>query len=314
MTPPSSIEKPARRPGLYRRRIFPARLDREMDTTETRRIRAEVCGPLVGEVVEIGFGTGHNLPYLPAAVSRLIAIEPDDYVRARAGERLRNTKVAVEIVPGTAERLPLPDCVRRRSAEHLDAVHRRRPKRRARRALAGAATRRHIPLRRTRPVAGPPSRPLAAPTQPTPTAIRRWLQPRPGHRRAHQLVGPLSRCDQLLLPRRRPQDPRLDHAGPSNDTAIDICGGALTPRRDALPPHARQRQRPARHPTTASGNRVREAPRVLGGTVRSDVAGPRLRGVRHPGQHVHRGRVVRPARRGRCRRVRRALRDPPDRR
>ena len=109
MTPPSSIEKPARRPGLYRRRIFPARLDREMDTTETRRIHAEVCGPLVGEVVEIGFGTGHNLPYLPAAVSRLIAVEPDDYVRARADERLRNTTVAVEIVPGTAERLPLPD-------------------------------------------------------------------------------------------------------------------------------------------------------------------------------------------------------------
>ena len=88
MTSRHRIETPALRPGFYRRRIFPARLDREMDTAETRLIRKEVCGPLVGEVVEVGFGTGHNLPYLPATVSRLIA---------------------VEVVPGTAERLPLPD-------------------------------------------------------------------------------------------------------------------------------------------------------------------------------------------------------------
>jgi len=72
---------------------------------------------------------------------------------------------------------------------HLDAVHRRRPTRRARRDLAGTATRRHIPLRRTRPLARPPNRPLATPTQPTPTALRRRLQPHPGHRRDHQL-GP----------------------------------------------------------------------------------------------------------------------------
>jgi SAM-dependent methyltransferase len=97
------------RAGFYRRRIFPARLDREMDTAETRRIRTEVCAPLVGEVVEIGFGTGHNVPYLPAAVRRLIAVEPDEYVRARAHERLRNTTVDVEVVAGSAERLPLPD-------------------------------------------------------------------------------------------------------------------------------------------------------------------------------------------------------------
>jgi SAM-dependent methyltransferase len=109
MTSPRRIETPPRRAGFYRRRIFPARLDREMDTVETLRIRTEVCGPLVGEVVEVGFGTGHNLPYLPATVCRLIAVEPDEYVRALAGERLRNTTVAVEVIAGAAERLPLPD-------------------------------------------------------------------------------------------------------------------------------------------------------------------------------------------------------------
>ena len=202
MTSRLRIETPALRPGFYRRRIFPACLDREMDTAETRRIRKEVCGPLVGEVVEVGFGTGHNLPYLPATVSRLIAVEPDEYVRALADERLRHTTVAVEIVAGTAERLPLPDAsvdaalstwtlctVDDPSAVLAEISRVLRPRRRT-------------PLRRARPVTRPPSRPLAAPTQPTATALQRWLQPRPGHCRADQCVEVAPRGGQRLLPRR----------------------------------------------------------------------------------------------------------------
>ena len=37
-------------------------MKRAMDDEEHRRIRSAVCGPLAGEVVEIGFGTGLNLP------------------------------------------------------------------------------------------------------------------------------------------------------------------------------------------------------------------------------------------------------------
>ena len=72
--PPAQIDGP--RPGFYERRILPKILDVIMDTEETRRVRAEVCAPLVGEVLEIGFGTGHNLPYLPPAVTRILAVDP----------------------------------------------------------------------------------------------------------------------------------------------------------------------------------------------------------------------------------------------
>jgi hypothetical protein len=38
----------------YGDHVFPRVLDRALDTAETRRIRAEVCAPLRGDVLEIG--------------------------------------------------------------------------------------------------------------------------------------------------------------------------------------------------------------------------------------------------------------------
>ncbi len=58
------------------------------NTKETRRIRAKVCAPLRGEVLEIGFGTGLNLPHLPPSVGRLLAVDPLQRGRDLAEERL----------------------------------------------------------------------------------------------------------------------------------------------------------------------------------------------------------------------------------
>ena len=41
-------------------------------------LRRRVCEGLDGEVVEIGFGSGLNLPFYPATVTRVAAIEPAD--------------------------------------------------------------------------------------------------------------------------------------------------------------------------------------------------------------------------------------------
>jgi hypothetical protein len=41
----------------------------------TGKTRARVCAGLAGDVVEIGFGTGHNLPYLPVEVTLLRVVE-----------------------------------------------------------------------------------------------------------------------------------------------------------------------------------------------------------------------------------------------
>ncbi len=59
---------------LYERRLFPKILDFTMKPLE--RYRADVIAPAHGQVLEIGFGTGLNLPHYPCAVQRLTAVDP----------------------------------------------------------------------------------------------------------------------------------------------------------------------------------------------------------------------------------------------
>ena len=79
------------------------------NTKETRRIRAIVCEPLVGEVVEIGFGTGLNLPYLPPSVRRLVAVDPLQRGRDIAAARLGDSHVVVDFVGIDGQYLELED-------------------------------------------------------------------------------------------------------------------------------------------------------------------------------------------------------------
>jgi ubiquinone/menaquinone biosynthesis C-methylase UbiE len=101
--------------GLYGDHVFPRIMNLVMNTKETRRIRERVCSPLRGEVVEIGFGTGHNLPFLPADVSRLRAVDPLAKGRDLAAGRLASAGCEVEFVGVDGQHLPLAD-------ESADAV------------------------------------------------------------------------------------------------------------------------------------------------------------------------------------------------
>jgi SAM-dependent methyltransferase len=95
--------------SIYRDHVFPRILNTVMNTKETRRIRAQVCEGLAGEVVEIGFGTGHNLPFLPDEVTRLRAVDPMAKGRDLAAGRLAQARCEVEFVGLDGQRLPLPD-------------------------------------------------------------------------------------------------------------------------------------------------------------------------------------------------------------
>jgi ubiquinone/menaquinone biosynthesis C-methylase UbiE len=97
------------RQSLWRRHIHPRVLDVVMDTEETRNIRERVCAPLSGEVLEIGFGTGLNLPALPDAVTRVLAVDPLHRSMERAAERVGRSHADVRFVGPDAKRLPLDD-------------------------------------------------------------------------------------------------------------------------------------------------------------------------------------------------------------
>lgn len=68
-----------------------------------------------GRVIEIGAGNGLNFAHYPSTVSEVVAIEPERVLRGYAREAALRAGVPVDVVPGTAEALPV-------KSEAFDAV------------------------------------------------------------------------------------------------------------------------------------------------------------------------------------------------
>ncbi|MFD4698941.1 class I SAM-dependent methyltransferase [Streptomyces niveus] len=71
--------------------------------------RAELLTGLSGRVVEIGAGNGLNFAHYPAAVSEVVALEPERGLRQLAVGAAMRAGVSVDVRPGTAEALPVED-------------------------------------------------------------------------------------------------------------------------------------------------------------------------------------------------------------
>ncbi len=71
--------------------------------------RLHVLAGASGVVVEIGAGDGANLPHYPAAVTRVLAVEPEPRLRELAAARAHAAPAPTDVVEGVAERLPVPD-------------------------------------------------------------------------------------------------------------------------------------------------------------------------------------------------------------
>ncbi|MFF0410329.1 class I SAM-dependent methyltransferase [Kitasatospora sp. NPDC004745] len=95
--------------GLYNDQIVPRIINVACGMKEADRLRSRVCAGLGGEVVEIGFGSGLNVPFYPEAVTRVDAVEPSDVGWKLAGKRLAQTGVTVRRAALDGQSLPFPD-------------------------------------------------------------------------------------------------------------------------------------------------------------------------------------------------------------
>jgi len=95
--------------GLYDDHVLPRLIDVGCNMKESLPQRRRVCEGLTGDVVEIGFGSGSNVPFYPAAVSRVAAVEPADVGWKLAAKRLRSASVPVERSGLDGQRLPFAD-------------------------------------------------------------------------------------------------------------------------------------------------------------------------------------------------------------
>ena len=72
-------------------------------------LRRRVCEGLEGDIVEIGFGSGLNVPFYPSAVTRVAAVEPADVGWKLADRRVRATSVPVARSGLDGQSLPFED-------------------------------------------------------------------------------------------------------------------------------------------------------------------------------------------------------------
>jgi SAM-dependent methyltransferase len=95
--------------GCYGRLILPRIVNKACGTGRLEPLRRRVCVGLAGDVVEIGFGSGHNIPCYPAAVTRVAAVEPSDVSWRLARERVGTARVPVRRAGLDGQRLPFAD-------------------------------------------------------------------------------------------------------------------------------------------------------------------------------------------------------------
>ena len=95
--------------GVYGKQVLPRIIDVVCNMKETKPQRRRVCDGLAGDIVEIGFGSGLNVPFYPAAVTEVAAIEPADVGWKLAGKRLSTSTVPVQRSGLDGESLPFAD-------------------------------------------------------------------------------------------------------------------------------------------------------------------------------------------------------------
>ncbi len=95
--------------GFYGDRVLPRIIDSACGGKDMEPHRRRVCAGLTGDVVEIGFGSGLNVPFYPAAVNRVAAVDPAGTGWKLAEKRLSASTVPVQWSGLDGQSLPFPD-------------------------------------------------------------------------------------------------------------------------------------------------------------------------------------------------------------
>ena len=93
--------------SYYEDQVVPRLIDVMLGTKAVGTLRQQVASPLSGEVLEVGFGSGLNVPYYPPAVTRVQAVDPAMVGRKLAAKRIAASRVPIEFVGLDGEHLPV---------------------------------------------------------------------------------------------------------------------------------------------------------------------------------------------------------------
>ena len=95
--------------GFYGDHILPRLIDKSLSKPEVDVVRKETLARAGGVVLEVGLGSGLNLPHYPRSVTRLLAVEPSLLARKIAARRIAQVPFPVEWIGTDGQSLSLQD-------------------------------------------------------------------------------------------------------------------------------------------------------------------------------------------------------------
>ena len=95
--------------GFYRKLVLPRLLDLAMRDSRLAGYRQQTIAAARGLVLEIGVGSGLNMPLYGTAADRVCGIDPSPELLARARERIAAARVPASLIRASAEQLPFRD-------------------------------------------------------------------------------------------------------------------------------------------------------------------------------------------------------------
>jgi ubiquinone/menaquinone biosynthesis C-methylase UbiE len=95
--------------GIWEREALPRLMNVLLASGEVDRHRREATRGLEGAVLEIGFGSGRNVPFYPPEVGEVFAVDPSGVGRKLAAKRVAATTIPIRFVGLDAQQIPLDD-------------------------------------------------------------------------------------------------------------------------------------------------------------------------------------------------------------
>jgi ubiquinone/menaquinone biosynthesis C-methylase UbiE len=95
--------------SVYEDHVLPRIINVALSRKAALALRRRVCDGLSGEVVEIGFGSGLNVAFYPAAVTSVAAVEPADIAWRLGAKRIAASSVPIERSGLDGQQLPFAD-------------------------------------------------------------------------------------------------------------------------------------------------------------------------------------------------------------
>ena len=95
--------------SFYSNLIVPYCIDLAMSGSNLEQYRHQLLESVSGEILEIGFGTGLNLPHYPKSVTKITTIDPNPGMQKLARSRIKESQITVDYKVLNGESLPMAD-------------------------------------------------------------------------------------------------------------------------------------------------------------------------------------------------------------